>query len=350
MSNTFGRALKLSIFGQSHGPAIGMSLEGLPAGFRPNMEALQSFLDRRAPGRGEHSTARREADVPEFVSGLLDGLTCGAALCALIRNSDARSEDYVNLQELPRPSHADYPAWVKYGPFHDGRGGGKFSGRLTAPLCIAGGLCLQFLEERGIRIGARILRIGKAENPRFDPLSPDIPSVYRTPTEEMYEEIALAKKNEDSVGGIVECAATGLPTGLGEPMFDGMENRLAQLLFAIPGIKGVDFGSGFDCASMVGSRHNDQYYVNQDGKIQTRSNHAGGILGGLTTSMPLILRVAVKPTASIGREQETVSYRGQPTTLRIRGRHDPCIVPRVVPCVEACVAMGILDALLEARI
>ncbi len=348
MSNTYGNALKLSIFGQSHGPAIGMTLEGLPAGFAPNMEALQAFLNRRAPGQGAHTTSRKEADIPEFLSGMVNGKTCGAPICAVIPNTNTRSGDYDIMTQIPRPSHADYPAFVKYGTAHDGRGGGKFSGRLTAPLCIAGGLCLQLLEQKGIRIGAQILKIGKAENPRFDPLHPHIPSANAVPTEAMLREIAEAKAEKDSVGGIIECAVTGLPAGLGEPMFDGLENRLAQILFAIPAVKGVDFGSGFDCAHMRGSEHNDPYYVNQTGEIRTRTNHAGGILGGISTAMPLILRVAVKPTPSIARPQESVTYDGKKETLEIHGRHDPCIVPRAVPCVEAAVAVAILDMILEA--
>ncbi|MBR4308069.1 MAG: chorismate synthase [Oscillospiraceae bacterium] len=348
MSNTYGSALKLSIFGQSHAPAIGMTLEGLPAGFCPDLEKLQVFLNRRAPGQGAHTTARKEPDVPEFLSGLVNGVVCGAPLCAVIRNTNVRSQDYVNLQESPRPSHADYPARVKYGTAHDGRGGGKYSGRLTAPLCIAGGLCLQLLEERGIRVGAQILQIAGVKNPRFDPISPEIPSAYNVPTEEMLEAIAQAKAQGDSVGGIVECAATGLPVGLGEPMFDGLENRLAQLLFAIPGVRGVDFGAGFDCASMLGSEHNDCYYVNQDRELRTRSNHAGGVVGGMSTGMPLILRAAFKPTASIAKVQESCSFDGTRTKLQIQGRHDPCIVPRALPCVEAAMAIALVDTLLEA--
>ena len=348
MSNSYGNALKLSIFGQSHGPAIGMTLEGLPAGFVPDMDALQAFLNRRAPGQGAHTTSRKEADMPEFLSGMVNGKTCGAPICAVIQNTNTRSGDYDIMSQIPRPSHADYPAYVKYGTAHDGRGGGKFSGRLTAPLCIAGGLCIQLLEQKGISIGAQILKIGNTENPRFDPLNPVIPSPNAVPTEAMLQEIAAAKTEMDSIGGIIECAVTGLPAGLGEPMFDGLENRLAQILFAIPAVKGVDFGCGFDCAGMRGSEHNDPYYVNQNGEIKTRTNHAGGILGGISTSMPLILRVAVKPTPSIARAQESVTYDGKGATLEIKGRHDPCIVPRAVPCVEAAVAVAILDLIMEA--
>ena len=349
MSNQFGTALKLSIFGQSHAPAIGMTLEGFPTGFAPDMDELQAFLDRRAPGQGAHTTSRKEPDAPEFLSGIAGGKTCGAPICAIIRNTNVRSQDYVNLQEMPRPSHADYPARIKYGESYDGRGGGQFSGRLTAPLCIAGGLCLQYLQKIGISVGAQIQRIGKVENPKFDPISPKTPSEFSNPTEEMLEEIAQAKAEKDSIGGIIECAVTGLPVGIGEPMFGGLENRLAQILFGIPAVKGLEFGSGFECASMRGSEHNDPYYVNSEGFVQSKTNHAGGILGGLSTSMPLIFRVAIKPTPSIARAQESVTFTGENGILEIKGRHDPCIVPRAVPCVEAAAAVAILDAILEAK-
>ncbi len=349
MGNQFGTALRLSIFGQSHADAIGMTLEHFPTGFAVDMDALQTFLQRRAPGQGAHTTSRREPDVPRFLSGMVNGKTCGASICAIIENTNTRSQDYVNLMEMPRPSHADYPARIKYGESYDARGGGQFSGRLTAPLCIAGGLCLQYLQTLGISVGAQIQQIGRIKNPKFDPISPKIPSEFSVPTAEMLEEIALAKAEKDSIGGIIECAVTGLPVGIGEPMFGGLENRLAQILFGIPAVKGVEFGSGFDCASMRGSEHNDPYYVNSEGHIKTKSNHAGGILGGLSTSMPLIFRVAIKPTASIARPQESVSFTGENGILEIHGRHDPCIVPRAVPCVEAAAAIAILDAILEAK-
>lgn len=350
MSNHFGTALRLSIFGQSHAEAIGMTLEGVPSGFSVDTEELQAFLKRRAPGQGAHTTSRREPDVPHFLSGVTNGKTCGAPICAVIENTNTRSQDYVNLMEMPRPSHADYPARIKYGESYDARGGGQFSGRLTAPLCIAGGLCLQYLQTLGVRVGAQITQIGSVKNPKFDPLSPKIPSEYAAPTAEMLDEIARAKTNRDSVGGIIECAVTGLPVGIGEPMFGGLENRLAQILFGIPAVKGVEFGSGFSCANMRGSEHNDPYYVNSDGRVQTKTNHAGGILGGLSTSMPLIFRVAIKPTPSIARAQESVTLAGENGILEIHGRHDPCIVPRAVPCVEAAAAIAILDAILEAKV
>ncbi len=356
MGNSFGSALRLTIFGQSHAPAIGMCMEGFPVGFRPDMDALEAFLARRAPGQGAHTTARREADKPEFLSGLVNGHTCDAPLAAIIRNTDTRPQDYGNLSDMPRPSHADYPAYVKYGADRDGSGGGKFSGRLTAPLCIAGGLCLQWLAARGIRIGAHVLQIGPVMDTPFDPLSPQIPvPVSPLPTlkpdaaEAMLAEIAAARRECDSVGGIIECAVTGLPTGVGEPMFGGLENRLAQILFAISAVKGVEFGSGFSCAAMRGSEHNDAYYSAKSG-VCTRTNHAGGILGGLSTGMPVLFRTAIKPTPSISRPQETVFYNGGDTTLEIKGRHDPCIVPRAVPCVEAAAAVAIMDAILEGKL
>lgn len=356
MSSTFGNALKITIFGQSHAPAIGVCMEGFPAGFTPDFDELNAFLARRAPGQGAYTTARREPDRPEFLAGLVRGHTCGAPVTAIIRNTDTRSGDYAAFTDVPRPSHADYPAQVKWQGAQDSAGGGHFSGRLTAPLCIAGGLCLQYLHARGIEITAHIERIGAAQDRRFTPTQPETLAKAKLPVldpdsaEAMLAQIAAAKTEGDSVGGCIECAVTGLPAGLGSPMFGGMENRLAQILFGIPAVKGVEFGSGFACAGMRGSEHNDPYFM-QDGAVRTRTNHAGGILGGLTTAMPVIFRVAVKPTPSIARPQESVSLqRGEDAVLEIHGRHDPCIVPRAVPCVEAAAAIAILDALLEENL
>lgn len=357
MSSSFGSSLKITIFGQSHAPAIGVCIEGFPAGFRPDFDALDAFLARRAPGQGAYATARREADRPECLSGLAEGQTCGAPLTAVIRNTDTRSGDYAGLKDVPRPGHADYPAQVKWGGAQDAAGGGHFSGRLTAPLCIAGGLCLQYLQARGIAVGAHIERIGGVSDRRFDPVQPELPvpagvlPVLSAPAgERMLAEIAAAKAEGDSVGGCIECAVTGLPTGLGSPMFDGMENRLARILFGIPAVKGLEFGNGFACAGLRGSENNDPYSMD-GGAVRTRTNNAGGILGGLTTGMPLVFRAAIKPTPSIARPQESVSLsRRENTTLEIHGRHDPCIVPRAVPCVEAAAAVAILDALLEEHL
>lgn len=350
MNNTYGSVLRLEIFGASHAEKIGMTLENFPKNFTPDFAQLQRLMDRRAPGQGAHTTARKEADVPIFESGLENGVTTGDTIRAVILNTNVRSKDYVNLTEMPRPSHADYPARIRYGESLDLRGGGAFSGRMTAPLCIAGGLCLQYLQTLGIGIGAQIVQIGSTKIDGFDPISPEIPSKFAEPTEIMLKEIAQAKAEGDSVGGVIECAVTGLPVGIGEPMFGGLENRLAQILFGIPAVKGVEFGSGFPCAEMRGSEHNDAYYVNNDGIVRTRTNHAGGILGGLSTGMPLIFRIAVKPTPSIAKPQESIYFSGGGGILEIKGRHDPCIVPRAVPVVEAAAAIAILDAILEAKL
>lgn len=355
MSSRFGTALKVQVFGQSHAPAIGVCIDGFPVGFSPDFDALDAFLARRAPGQGAYATARKEADKPEFLSGLVDGHTCGAPITAVIRNTDTRSKDYGNIAEMPRPSHADYPAWVKYGDQADYRGGGHFSGRLTAPLCIAGGLCLQYLAQKGISIGAHILQIGSVRDAAFDPVSPTLPigglTLDPAAWEKMQAEIAAAKAELDSVGGVIECAVTGLPAGIGEPMFGGLENRLAQILFGIPAVKGVEFGEGFGCATLRGSQNNDPYYYDESGTVRTRTNHAGGIAGGISTGMPIVFRAAFKPTPSIARPQETIRFIGgkEPAILEIKGRHDPCIVPRAVPVVEAAAAIAILDAILEGE-
>ncbi len=356
MSSTYGEHLKLSIFGQSHGPAIGMTLDGIPAGLPVDLEALQAFLNRRAPGGHDYATSRKEADRPEFLSGIAEGFTCGAPIAATVANSNTRSGDYDNLKDCPRPGHADFTAQVKYGGFQDTAGGGHFSGRLTAPLCIAGGLCLQWLEAQGIHIKAHISRIAGISDDAFSPTAPEFsrvgvifPVLNGEKGEQMQEKIAEAKRNGDSVGGIIECAVTGLPVGLGEPMFGGMESRIAQILYGIPAVKGVEFGDGFASSDRFGSQNNDPFLV-QNGEIRTETNHCGGILGGITNGMPLLLRAAIKPTPSIAQVQKSVSMtRMEETTLQIRGRHDPCIVPRAVPVVEAAVALAVYDAILCRR-
>ena len=355
MSSTYGENLKLSIFGQSHGPAIGMVLDGIPAGLPVDTEVLQAFLNRRAPGQNDWSTPRKEEDRPEFLGGLLDGYTCGAPIAAVIRNTNTRSGDYANLKDAPRPGHADFTAQIKYGGYQDAAGGGHFSGRLTAPLCIAGGLCKQWLEAKGIRIGAHLQSVAGIGDRSFDPITPELEAVNPTfpvldfaAGEAMCQLVANARQEGDSVGGVIECAVTGLPVGLGEPMFGGMESRIAQIVYGIPAVKGLEFGAGFAAASMRGSENNDSYIVT-DGKIATVTNHAGGILGGITNAMPLIFRVAIKPTPSIAMEQDTVRLSTmEPVKLRIQGRHDPCIVPRAVPVVEAAAAIAIYDAIINA--
>lgn len=354
MSSTFGESLKLNIFGQSHGPAIGMTLDGIPAGLPVDTEKLQQFLNRRAPGQHDWATPRREADRPDFLAGLVEGYTCGAPIAAVIPNTNTRSGDYDNLKVQPRPGHADYTAQVKYGGYQDAAGGGHFSGRLTAPLCIAGGMCIQWLEQMGIRIGARIAAIGGvADEVSFDPVRPqlssvrsDFPALSEQAAERMKDRIAAAKADGDSVGGMIECAVTGLPAGLGEPMFGGVESRIAQIVYGIPAVKSVEFGIGKEAADLQGSQCNDAFTV-EDGQIRTVTNHCGGILGGITNGMPVIFRVAFKPTPSIMMPQQTVNLNtGETAQLQIHGRHDPCIVPRAVPVVEAAAAIAIYDLML----
>lgn len=355
MSSTYGENLKLSIFGQSHGPAIGMTLDGIPAGLPVDLEVLQAFLNRRAPGQNDWSTPRKEGDRPEFLAGIMDGFTCGAPIAAVIQNKNTRSGDYANLKDCPRPGHADYTAQIKYGGFQDAAGGGHFSGRLTAPLCIAGGLCKQWLEEKGISIAARIAAVGgeSDENELLNPLAPqleqigkDFPVFSLAAGQRMRQKIAEARADGDSVGGIIECYIVGLPAGLGEPMFGGVESRIAQIVYGIPAVKSLDFGAGHAAAYMRGSRCNDAYDI-VDGNIRTLTNHAGGILGGITNGMPVIFRCAIKPTPSISRLQQSISLsKGETQDLVVKGRHDPCIVPRAVPVVEAAAAIAIYDLIL----
>lgn len=355
MSSTYGEYLKLSIFGQSHGPAIGVTLDGIPAGLPIDETELQAFLLRRAPGQNDHSTSRKESDRPEFLAGIVDGHTCGAPISAIIRNSNTRSGDYSNLKDCPRPGHADYTAQIKYNGFQDIAGGGHFSGRLTAPLCIAGGLCKQWLALKGIRIGAHITAIAGIVdepvymdwvNPNFDAIEDDFPVLNREAGNKMRQAIADAKADGDSVGGMIECIVAGLPAGLGDPMFGGMESRIAQIIYGIPAVKGLDFGTGFMSAYLRGSQNNDPYQV-KGGQVVTSTNHAGGILGGITNGMPLVFQVAIKPTPSITKPQQSISLSSMQTQeLIVQGRHDPCIVPRAVPVIEAAAAIAVFDAML----
>ena len=356
MSSTYGDQLKLSVFGQSHGAAIGMTLDGIPAGLPVDFTQLQAFLNRRAPGKNAYSTPRKEADAPEFLSGIVDGYTCGAPIAAIIPNTNTRSGDYDNLKDCPRPGHADYPAQMKYKGFQDTAGGGHFSGRLTAPICVAGGLCKQWLETKGIQIGAHLSSIaGITDAPEvLDPIKPQLnkinmlfPVVNLESGEKMQEAIATAHKDGDSVGGVIECFITGVPAGLGDPMFDGIENKIAQIIYGIPAVKGLEFGSGFAGSESKGSENNDAYSI-QDGKVVTLTNHAGGILGGITTGMPIVFRVAIKPTPSIAKIQESILLSEMKAhDLTVKGRHDPCIAPRAVPVIEAAAAIAIFDVILK---
>ncbi len=332
MSSTYGNKLKISIFGQSHSEAIGVVIDGFPAGFKVDFDGLYAFLERRAPGRNAQSTPRREADKPEFLSGIDCGYTTGAPISAIIRNTNTRSSDYSDVSDIPRPSHADYTALKRYGEHTDFAGGGHFSGRLTAPLCIAGALAKQYLSEKGITISAEAVEIGGCTGTR----------------DEMNAVIDAARAEGDSVGGIVECTATGVPAGVGDPMFGGMENRISNAVFGIPAVRGIEFGAGFSASKMRGSCHNDPYCI-ENGEVRTKTNNHGGIIGGITTGMPVVFRTCFKPTPSIAAEQDTVRLSDMTETkLSIKGRHDPCIVLRAVPCVEAACAVALLDALLES--
>lgn len=354
MASYFGENIRFSVFGESHGRGIGVVVDSLPAGEKIDLGALDAFLSRRAPGRNDISTARQEPDSVEFLSGIVDGVTTGSPIAALIRNRDTRSGDYSDFANLPRPSHADFTARRKFGPANDFRGGGHFSGRLTAPLCVAGGLCLQILARRGITVGAHLAEVDGVPDRPFDPVSLDretlllagrkpFPALDDAAGEQMRARILEAGSEGDSVGGVIEVGAVGLPAGLGAPMFGGLEGRVAQAVFGVPGVRGVEFGTGFRAARMRGSAHNDAFCL-RDGEVRTQTNHAGGVLGGITSGMPVLFRVAMKPTASIAARQNSVLLdEMRETTVEIRGRHDPCIAPRAVPVMEAVLAAVLLD-------
>ncbi len=348
MSFQTGEKFKISIFGQSHSEEMGVVIDNLPSGFKIDEEKLSAFMARRAPGRDAFSTSRKEGDKVKFVSGITDGKTNGAPLCAIIENTNTRSKDYENLKDIPRPGHADFAAWSKFGDNRDVSGGGQFSGRLTAPLCIAGGIFKQLLEEKGIHIGAHIASIGKVKDDLFDSVNVSekdfvgdkaFPVINDSKGEEMQKEILAAKGEADSIGGSVECAITGVGAGVGDTLFGGWESKISSAVFAIPAVKGIEFGRGFEASTLLGSENNDAFRI-KDGEIVTATNNHGGILGGISSGMPIIFRVAFKPTPSIGKEQESVSLsKKENTTLIINGRHDPCIVKRAVPCVEAVAAI-----------
>ncbi len=360
MPSTWGNYLKMSIFGESHGPGIGVVLDGLPAGIPIDREALDRFTQRRAPGKNRNSTPRKENDWPEFLSGYWNGVTTGTPLAALIRNHDTQSKDYSQMEAVARPGHADYTGFLRYGGANDVRGGGHFSGRLTAPLTLAGGIAKQILAGQGIFIGAHLLQVADLQDLSFDPVNLDVPTLLRPgespfPTlnqacgDGMQEAIEQARMALDSVGGIVECGVLGFPAGIGSPMFDGLENRIASLVFGIPAVKGVEFGDGFAACGLRGSQNNDPFFL-ENGRIATTTNHAGGILGGISSGMPILFRAGFKPTPSIALSQKTVNFReNRAEELSIHGRHDPCVAVRAVPVVEAAAALALLDALLEAR-
>ncbi len=359
MSSFWNNRITFSIFGESHGPAIGIVIDNLPPGEYIDKEKLLQFMARRAPKKDGTTTPRGEKDLPEIVSGVMNDKTTGAPLCAMIRNTDTRSKDYGNLARLPRPGHADYTGAVRYQGFNDVRGGGHFSGRLTAPLCFAGAVCGQILERRGIYTGAHVASIHGIKDDMFhstkvskaDILSvreKDFPVINDGQGELMREDILRAREGGESLGGIIECVAINVPAGIGSPMFEGLENTIAQLVFGIPAVKGIEFGAGFKVAEMVGSQDNDTFYIDENGHVKTRTNNHGGILGGISSGMPITMNVAIKPTASISKPQETVDFRAKTNeVLQIKGRHDPCIVARAVPCVEAAVNIALLSHMMN---
>ncbi|MBE7036583.1 MAG: chorismate synthase [Ruminococcaceae bacterium] len=358
MANVFGNCIKLSIFGESHSDAIGVVLDGLPAGLPLDMDAVLAEMARRAPGQNRFSTPRKEADAPKIVSGLFQGKTTGTPLCALIENTNTRSKDY--QPELLRPAHADYTAFMRYHGFSDYRGGGHFSGRLTAPLVFAGAVLKPYLAAQGIEIFAHIKSLGKEKDAVFNTISPDIEAYRNIQNRELAlldenlipsfaKVIDNAKENSDSVGGVIEALITGVPAGLGSPFFESVESRLSAMLFSVPAVKGVEFGTGFGITELFGSQANDAFCL-EKGEIKTKTNHNGGINGGITNGMPLSFSVAVKPTPSIAKPQQTVNIETQTEeTIAIHGRHDPCIVPRAVCVIEAAATIVMADLLLEAK-
>lgn len=413
MQSTFGKNIRVSIWGGSHEPAIGVDIEGIPVGTRIDMNQLRAFLKRRAPGNSPFATKRKEPDLPIPVAGIAawDGetppeqagdprqaddhrqaddpgnltssdstqvagdpkqaddpgalteasviITTAPLISFEIRNTDTRSGDYKGLRAVPRPGHADYTARLRYGDTLNMAGGGPFSARMTAPLCIAGGIALQMLKEKNIEIGAHLYAIAGIEDIPLDPVSVsaetlaklqkmEFPVLSETAGEKMAQAILQAKNDLDSVGGIVEVCATGLPGGIGGAMYDGLESYLAPIFFGIPAVKGVEFGAGFHAAELRGSENNDPFYYDNNGQVKTRTNYHGGILGGITTGMPLLARLAFKPTPSISRKQDSVDLEAHKNeTLVIKGRHDPCVAVRAVPIAEAALALGILDCIME---
>jgi chorismate synthase len=349
----------LSIFGESHGAAIGVVIDNLPSGEHIDIEELKFFMSRRAPKQDPTSTQRRETDAPSIMSGIHNNYTTGTPLSAMISNNDAHSQDYGDMSKLARPGHADYTGALRYKGFNDVRGGGHFSGRLTAPLVFAGAICGQILERRGIYTGTHISRIYNIKDSSFNPCEikrEDIialrhkkfPTLNEKKGIQMINGIEKARECSDSVGGIVECAVINVPAGIGSPIFEGIENSVSKLVFGIPAVKGIEFGAGFDSAMALGSQNNDDFYVDERGHVLTRTNNHGGILGGISSGMPIIFRVAFKPTPSISQPQQTIDMSGLTNEIiNIKGRHDPCVVPRAVPCVEAAANIAVLSHMLS---
>ena len=333
MSNSFGKKFKITVFGESHGKCVGVVVEGCPIGQKIDLNLIQNDLNKRKPGQSELTSARHEDDIFELLSGVFNGKATGAPITMIIKNKDTDSSGYEEIKNIPRPGHADYPAKIKYQNLNDYRGGGIFSGRITAAFVLAGALAKQVLKKRKITVDAEIIQIGNSRK-----------------KQDIEKEIIKVKKSEDSIGGLIECKIIGLPVGIGEPLFDSIESVLSHAIFSIPGVKGIEFGSGFKCVNMKGSQHNDPIIIH-NGKIMSKTNNAGGILGGLSNGMPVIFRVAIKPTSSISIIQKTVNLeKNKECNLKIRGRHDPCIALRAAPVIEGMAAISILDFLLRENL
>ncbi|OPJ59346.1 chorismate synthase [Clostridium oryzae] len=360
MSGVWGKQIEYSIFGESHGEALGIVISGLPVGIKLDLDFIRKEMKRRAPGSSDLVTPRKEEDAFEILSGYFEEHTTGAPLCAIIRNKNTRSSDYNNLRYAMRPGHADYSGRVKYKGFNDFRGSGHFSGRITAPLVFAGAIAKQILASKGIKIVSHVLSIHNIKDTAFDLANFEeslvkklsslaFPVIDESIAEDMKQAIRTAKDNKNSVGGVVECAILNMPAGIGDPFFDSIESTLAHLLFSVPAVKGVEFGKGFEISSLTGIEANDPYAI-VDGEIRTTSNNNGGIIGGISNGMPIVFKCAIKPTASIGLEQDTIDIVNMKNTkLTVEGRHDPCIVPRVLPVIEAAAAIGILDSYLTSN-
>ena len=358
MSSCFNGGITVSLFGESHGKGIGVVIDNLPGGEEIDLEKVGVFMARRAPKKDGTSTMRSEKDIPEIISGLYNGKTTGTPLAAVIFNQDQHSSDYGNISHIARPAHADYTGYLRYNGANDPRGGGHFSGRITAPLCFAGAVCAQILERRGITTGAHIVSIKDVTDSRFDPVKVTaeqlnavkertFPVMSDSAEEKMRAVINEARLSLDSVGGVVECAAVGFPAGIGSPMMEGLENTIARLVFAVPAVKGLEFGNGFGCTELFGSQNNDAFRMD-GGRVVTETNNHGGILGGISSGMPIIFRAAFKPTPSISRPQQSVDFKElTEQELVIKGRHDPCVVPRAVPCIESAMNIALVSALME---
>ena len=356
MSSLFNGGISVSVFGESHGKGIGVVMDGLPSGEKLDLDEIGAFMARRAPKKDGTSTMRSEKDIPDILSGFYEGATTGTPLAAVIFNTDQHSQDYGNISHIARPAHADYTGHLRYNGANDPRGGGHFSGRITAPLVFAGAVCAQILKRRGITTGAHISSIKDIRDIPFDPMevtarqleavkSRSFPVQSDEAEQKMRAAILAARESLDSVGGIIECAAVGMPAGIGSPMLDGLENVISRLVFAVPAVKGIEFGNGFGCAELFGSENNDEFAI-KDGKIVTLTNNHGGILGGISSGMPIIFRAAFKPTPSISRPQKSVDFKDMTEQeLIIKGRHDPCVVPRAVPCIEAALNIALVSAL-----